>query len=87
MMAYTSRELVAAEGYYHKSCYKVYTKQAPNTQGSIASADLEYTMEMEVNDEDDSIYCRILSESYDELFEYILSEIVSKLQVLRCLSL
>ena len=79
MIAYTSRELVAAEGYYHKSCYKDYTRQPPNTEESIESADLGDAMGMEngngdamgmeVNDDDNSIYTKILSESYDELFE------------------
>ncbi len=63
MLAIVSRDLVAAEGYYHRSCYRSYTRQEKVT-GSGRHAE----------DSADE-YEKALSYSYDELFMFIRNEL------------
>lgn len=67
MLALLSRDLVAAERYYHKSCYKLYTKgEVPAS--SVAGAEqsqCEY-----------GAYQEAEKQSYDELFLYIKNELI-----------
>ncbi len=61
MLAIVSRDLVAAEGHYHRSCYRSYTRQEKVT-GSGRHAE----------DSADE-YEKALSYSYDELFMKIVA--------------
>lgn len=58
MLAITSRELVAAEAHYHKSCYRQYTR-------------VKETKKIESQEDDDELYWQRESEAYAKLFEHI----------------
>lgn len=67
ILALLSRELVAAEGHYHKSCYKVYTK-------GDASASSGAGEEQEQCEQ--AVYEEAEKQSYEELFLYIRNELL-----------
>ncbi len=69
MLAIVSRDLVAAEGHYHRSCYRSYTRQEKVT-GSGRHAE----------DSADE-YEKALSYSYDELFMFIRNELFANLKI------
>lgn len=72
ILAITSRELVAAEGHYHRSCYRAYTREEP----AVTSAASEQ------GDDIDSQYKSAEKRSYDELFLYIRNELIPKPEIL-----
>ena len=60
-----SRELVAAEAWYHRSCYREYTR-APNEKKS----DIENTVDHEGQRDD------LMNEAFEELFTYIRTDLL-----------
>ncbi|CAH1248853.1 Hypp8457 [Branchiostoma lanceolatum] len=68
ILAVVTRELVAAEAYYHRSCYKSYTRASYNLT-SQESADDEYT--------------RLEADAYQQLYQYIRSDVIEEERVVR----
>ena len=58
MLALVSRDIVAAEACYHRSCYRDYTRPAKSTFTSSKSS---------LDDE----YAQVESSAYEMLFDYI----------------
>ena len=68
----TSRELVAAEAHYHKSCYKSYTRSRPER-------DLPETQ----NEKDsDRQYSQKESEAYESLFEFVRGDLFARPRII-----
>ena len=59
VLAAVSRDLVAAEGQYHRSCYRFYTKD-------------EATKTMSDQHLEDEPYENMANKAYSDLFQYIL---------------
>lgn len=78
ILAITSRDVVAAEAHYHRSCYKDYTrinrKEPKNQDNNIGT------------DGDDE-YKRIEREAYKDLFIYIRTDIIPNKKVVQVTSL
>lgn len=75
-----SRDLVAAEGHYHKSCYKLFTKDySPATASSDAGENHE--------ESEEARYEEAEREALEELFLYIRTEFFSKPEVLPMINL
>ena len=66
MLSITSRELVAAEGHYHRSCYRSYTRGEP-VASSVLVDDAQ-----NVHD----VYKIAESQSIEELFSHIRNELI-----------
>ena len=66
ILAIASREIVAAEGCYHRICYKGYTRAEASP--SIASDGCRESLEDE--------YTNLESEAYQMLFDYIRSDVL-----------
>lgn len=64
MLAIVSRELVAAEGHYHRSCYRLYTKDV-----------VAIHTETEYHDDEEEQYEATEKEAYKELFKFIRGEL------------
>ena len=62
IIALVSRELVAAEACYHRSCYRDYTRPKTNNSNEIQN-----------RDEDDDWYKKIENQAYEKLFVFIRS--------------
>lgn len=71
ILAIVSRDLVAAEGHYHRSCYRLYTKDAdPVAASSVPDGeDIDNTNNAGVR------YDAAEKQSYSELFSYIRDEL------------
>ncbi len=72
ILAIVSRDLVAAEGHYHRSCYRLYTKD-------------EVSKEVVATNEDDDAaaqYEAAVNQSYNELFCFIRMELFGSPQVM-----
>ena len=74
MLAITSRELVAAEGHYHRSCYCLYTKDSIPTISDVSTSTEQDT---EVN-----YYQTIEILAFKELLSYIRNELIPNPKVL-----
>ena len=61
ILALLNRELVAAEGHYHTSCYKLYTKETSVSTGATEKHDQS----------EDAEYEEAEKQAYEELFLYI----------------
>ena len=72
MLAITSRELVAAEGHYHRSCYRAYTRGEPADSCEAMDQDEDSEAQYEAAEQN----------AYDELFFYIRNELFLNPQVL-----
>ena len=73
MIAITSRELVAGEGHYHKSCYRNYTREMkPRTEDTSV-----------VEDDDEAAYRKAEQEAYKMLFKDIRDSICVDPKVMR----
>ncbi|XP_056156559.1 uncharacterized protein LOC130130771 [Lampris incognitus] len=72
ILAIVSTDLVAAEGHYHRSCYRLYTKEEVS-KGEVAS-----------NEDDDAAaqYEAAVNKAYDELFLFIRMELFGNPQVM-----
>ena len=78
MMAITSRDLVAAEGHYHRSCYRRYTKQTSSKTNSETSGD-----PVAFRPDPDEEYAKTEVHCYSGLFRFIRDVIFEKPQVIR----
>ena len=74
MLAITSRELVAAEAHYHRSCYRLYTKDTILTRSDV-SANTEQATEV-------NYYQTIEILAFKELLSYIRNELIPNPKVL-----
>ncbi|KAH3872098.1 hypothetical protein DPMN_035311 [Dreissena polymorpha] len=65
MIALLSRELVAAEGHYHRSCYRSYTRQVKQNKKDLESDEL--------NEEDlrNKFYTNAEKTAYAEIYKEI----------------
>ena len=59
ILAITSRDIVAAEAHYHRSCYRTYTRVKPKESPSGSGDDIEHA------------YSQEEKEAYDMLFSYM----------------
>lgn len=73
ILALVSRDLVAAEGHYHRSCYRTYTKEEVS-KGVVANN------EDGGDDTDATQYEAAVKQSYDELFLFIRTELLAILE-------
>lgn len=64
ILAIVSRELVAAEGHYHWSCYRLYTKNLDSPATSSVPGD--------VDNENQGQYEATEKQAYEELYSYII---------------
>lgn len=73
ILGIVSRDIVAAEAHYHRSCYRLYTRSETSQQEGALSAN---------DQEDEDIYEAAVSQSYSELFHYIREELFGTPKVL-----
>ncbi|KAG0711501.1 hypothetical protein GWK47_020495 [Chionoecetes opilio] len=73
ILGIVSRDIVAAEAHYHRSCYRFYTLDETSQQKGAVSAD---------DKEDEDIYEAAVSQTYSELFHYIRMELFGTPKVL-----
>lgn len=76
----TSRDIVAAEAHYHLSCYKRYTKVKSKEHQGKGSEKSDETVE-------DESYHLIEKEAFEDLFQYIRTEIIPNKEVVSMISL
>lgn len=72
MLAITSRDIVAAEGHYHFSCYRNYTRGTPAASSRSREESGDAEKQYEVAEK----------KSYEELFSYIRNELFPNPEVL-----
>lgn len=72
ILGIVSRDIVAAEAHYHRSCYRLYTKDEDQEKRGEGSG----------GDDDEDPYDAAVSQSYDELFHYIRMELFNTTKVL-----
>eukprot|EP00058_Branchiostoma_floridae_P019404 XP_002604894.1 hypothetical protein BRAFLDRAFT_77273 [Branchiostoma floridae] len=75
LLALVSRDLVAAEGHYHRSCYRLYTKVRANA-GCVKNDESE-------GREKNSPYECALDQAYKGLFDFIRNEVIANSKVLK----
>lgn len=73
ILALLSRDLVAAEGHYHTSCYKLYTKGESSSSFGVGEKQEE---------SEDAEYQEAEKQAYEELFLYIRNELLPNPEVL-----
>ncbi|CAH3143072.1 unnamed protein product [Porites evermanni] len=73
ILALVSRELVAAEACYHRTCYRSYTRPEAS---SIVNPDMS-------SESPDDEYARLESDAYQMLFDFIRSDVIEKEKVVR----
>ena len=73
ILAIASREIVAAEACYHRTCYKGYTRA--ETSPTVASDGCGESLEDE--------YANLKSEAYQMLFDYIRSDVLANEKIVR----
>ena len=73
ILAIASREIVAAEACYHRTCYKGYTRA--ETSPTVASDGCGESLEDE--------YANLESEAYQMLFDYIRSDVLANEKIVR----
>ncbi|KAI4809933.1 hypothetical protein KUCAC02_018788 [Chaenocephalus aceratus] len=71
ILAIVSRELVAAEGHYHRSCYRLYTKDA----APVAASSAPDGEDIDETNDDGVQYDAAEKQSYSELFSFIREEL------------
>ena len=69
MVAIVSRELVAAEGHYHRSCYRSFTR-------------VKHTISSDTTNGEQDEYDVAEKHSYEKLFSYIRTELFLNPEVL-----
>ena len=69
ILAQVSRDLVAAEGHYHNSCYKLYTKEEVSRKEVANNEDGGDAV-------DDAQYEAAVKQSYNELFLFIRTQLL-----------
>ena len=70
IMGLTSRELVATEAHYHRSCYRSYTRQKEETSTDQAESD------------DERLYSLKEVEAYKMLFDFVRTDLFVKPRIL-----
>lgn len=78
ILALTSRDMVAAEAHYHRSCYKKYTN------ATATSSNNKHDIE---GDQEEKHYKEIEEESYKELIKFFKTSIIPNKQVIPVSSL
>ena len=78
IMAITSRDLVAAEGHYRRSCYRRYTKKTSSKINSETSGDLKA-----FHPDPDEEYAKTEEQCYNGLFRFIRDVLFEEPQVIR----
>ena len=73
ILAIVTRELVAAEACYHKSCYRDYTR---NVQGAASSGDKK-------EEDECPEYTNAELQAYENLFTYIETSLLQKPRIVR----
>ena len=73
ILAVTSRDLVAAKGHYHRSCYKDNTREEPQ----------KISLAEEEDDGEENNYEVSLQNSYNELFSFIRNDLFVNPRVLQ----
>ena len=73
ILAIVTRELVAAEECYHKSCYRDYTR---NVQGGVSSGDKK-------EEDECPEYTKAESQDYENLFTYIETSLLQNPRIVR----
>ena len=73
--AIVSRDIVAAEGHYHRSCYRIYTKEVAKEDVSIEEKDA-------YGDDAEAMYNAAANQSYNELSLFLRKELFDNPQVL-----
>lgn len=73
VLALLSRDLVAAEGHYHKSCYRLYTKGESSVSSGVAG---------EQEQSGDADYEEAERQAYEDLFLYIRNELLPEPEIL-----
>ena len=68
-----SRDLVAAEGHYHKSCYKLFTREEFSASAGADGEHREY---------EESEYDEVERRAYEELFLYMRNDFLANKEVL-----
>ena len=76
MLSITSRELVAVEAHYHKSCYIAYTRQRPSPSVS-----------QEEKEDSGAVYARAEQCAYEMLFNFIRQTLFTKPHVTKMVGL
>ena len=77
ILAIVTRELVAAEACYHKSCYRDYTR---NIQGAVSNGDKK-------EEDECPEYTNAESQAYENLFTYIETRLLQKPRIVRMVEL
>lgn len=72
ILAVTTRDIVAAEAHYHKSCYIDYTRQRPQSESEVTPEDVEL-----------NAYIVAEKKSYQNLFSYVRNDVISYQKVVR----
>ena len=75
ILGIVSRDIVAAEAHYHRSCYRLYTRGEFAQQGDALGASNQ-------KEEEEDIYGETVSQAYSELFHYISEELFSNPEVM-----
>ena len=75
ILAIVSRDIVAAEGHYHRSCYRLYTKE-------VAKADVSIDEEDADCDDADAMYNAAANQSYNELSLFLRKDVFDNPQVM-----
>ena len=73
-----SRDLVAAEAWYHGQCYRDYTRTDKVGKCSVLKSE---------SDSDEISYCNIESRAYDKLFEFIRSDFLENPRLIKMIDL
>ena len=69
-----SRDLVAAEAWYHGQCYRDYTRPDKAGKNSYLESG---------TDSNKTNYCNIESQAYDKLFEFIRSDLLENPRIIK----
>ena len=75
ILAIVSRDIVAAEGHYHRSCYRLYTKEVAKGDVSIDEKDAD-------GDDVEDMYNAAANQSYNELSLFLRKELFDNPQVM-----
>lgn len=78
ILTVTSRDIVAAEAHYHRSCYRDYTRNPSRQHHALKVEDMET---------DDSQYWDIEQRSYENLFDFIREEVIASPDIIALKSL
>ena len=81
IMAVTSRDIVAAEAHYHRSCYKEYTRKTDRKHHQVPDNDNT------IEDTENTTYSQAEHIAYVELFDYIRNNLITSPEIIAFSSL